>query len=129
MSEPSAAAGTPSGVKFSAHPAMFKARPFSFILSLLLCAVGIGFIILMVWYVKCKATKLAIVDHEVVLERGLLSKERIELSLSSVRSVRVYQSFLNRLTGVGRITLYTAGDQPEFTVDGIPEPNRFRELT
>lgn len=117
------------GVKFSAHPAMFKARPFSFILSVLLCAVGIGFIILMVWYIKCKSTRLEIVDTEVVLERGLLSKERIELNVASVRSVRVYQSFINRLTGVGRITLYTAGDQPEFTVDGIPEPNRFRELT
>lgn len=129
MSEPQAASAARVGVKFSAHPAMFKARPFSFILSVLLCAVGIGFIILMVWYVKCKSTKLEIVDDEVVLERGLLSKERIELSLASVRSVRVYQSFLNRITGVGRITVFTAGDNPEFEVDGIPEPNRFRELT
>lgn len=128
MSDPQAAEVRP-GVKFSAHPAMFKARPFSFILSVLLCAVGIGFIILMVWYVKCKATKLEIIDNEVVLERGLLSKERIELNLESVRSVRVYQSFLNRITGVGRITVFTAGDNPEFEVDGIPDPNKFRELT
>ncbi|MBB3169720.1 PH domain-containing protein [Simiduia aestuariiviva] len=117
------------GTKFSAHPAMFKARPFSFILCVLLCAVGIGILILMVWYVKCKSTKLSIIDNEVVLERGLLSKERIELGLASIRSVRVYQSFLNRITGVGKITVFTAGDSPEFEVDGIPEPNKFRELT
>lgn len=116
-------------VKFSAHPAMFKARPFSFILCVLLCAVGIGILILMVWYIKCKSTKLEIVEHEVVLERGLMSKERIELGIASIRSVRVYQSFLNRITGVGKITVFTAGDQPEFEVDGIPNPNRFRELT
>jgi len=115
--------------KFSAHPAMFKARPFSFILCLLLCAVGVGILILMVWYVKCKSTKLEIIDNEVVLERGLMSKERIELGLASIRSVRVYQSFLNRITGVGKITVFTAGDNPEFEVDGIPEPNKFRELT
>ena len=118
-----------ANIKFSAHPAMFKARPFNFILCVLLCAVGIGILILMVWYVKCKSTKLEIVDNEVVLERGLMSKERIELNLSSVRSVRVYQSFLNRITGVGKITLFTAGDQPEFEVEGIPDPNKFRELT
>ncbi|MDN3638102.1 PH domain-containing protein [Simiduia curdlanivorans] len=117
------------GTKFSAHPAMFKARPFSFILCLLLCAVGVGILILMVWYVKCKSTKLEIVDNEVVLERGLMSKERIELGIASIRSVRVYQSFLNRITGVGKITVFTAGDNPEFEVDGIPEPNKFRELT
>lgn len=117
------------GTKFSAHPAMFKARPFTFILCLLLCAVGVGILILMVWYVKCKSTKLEIIDNEVVLERGLLSKERIELGITSVRSVRVYQSFLNRITGVGKITVFTAGDSPEFEVEGIPDPNKFRELT
>ena len=117
------------GTKFSAHPAMFKARPFSFILCVLLCAVGIGILILMAWYIKCKSTKLEIIDHEVVLERGLLSKERIELGLTSIRSVRVYQSFLNRLTGVGKITVFTAGDSPEFEVDGIPDPNKSRALT
>lgn len=117
------------GTKFSAHPAMFKARPFTFILCVLLCAAGIGILILMVWYVKCKSTKLEIIDNEVVLERGLLSKERIELGISSIRSVRVYQSFLNRITGVGKITVFTAGDSPEFEVEGIPEPNKFRELT
>ncbi|UTA47839.1 PH domain-containing protein [Simiduia sp. 21SJ11W-1] len=117
------------GTKFSAHPAMFKARPFTFILYVLLCAVAIGFLILMVWYLKCKSTKLEIIADEVVLERGLLSKERIELGIASIRSVRVYQSFINRITGVGKITVYTAGDNPEFEVEGIPEPNRFRELT
>lgn len=117
------------GTKFSAHPAMFKARPFTFILCVLLCAVGIGILILMVWYLKCKSTKLMIVNDEVVLERGLLSKERIELGVASIRSVRVYQSFLNRITGVGKITVYTAGDSPEFEVEGIPDPNTFRELT
>ena len=118
-----------SVTKFSAHPAMFRARPFAFILSVLLCAVGVGIFILIVWYIKSRSIRLAIIDDEVILERGFVSKERVELNLSSVRSVRVYQSFLNRLTGVGRVTVFTAGDDPEFTVDGIPDPNEFRELT
>ena len=117
------------GTRFSAHPAMFKARPFLFVLSVILCVVGVGIVILVVWYFQCKSTKLEIIDDEVVLERGLLSKERVELDLSSIRSVRVYQSFLNRITGVGRVAVFTAGDDPEFVVEGIPDANKFRELT
>ena len=117
------------GTKFSAHPAMFKARPFSFVLCLLLCAVGIGIPILIVWYVKCRSITLEINDNEVIYEQGFMSKERIELELSGIRSVRVYQSFLNRMTGVGRISVFTAGDDPEIVVEGIPDPGKFRDLT
>ena len=117
------------GTKFSAHPAMFRARPFFFILAVLLCFVVVGIFILIAWYLQCKSTKLEIINDEVVLERGLLSKERVELDLSSIRSVHVYQSLLNRITGVGRVAVFTAGDDAEFVVEGIPDPNTFRELT
>jgi uncharacterized membrane protein YdbT with pleckstrin-like domain len=114
--------------KFDAHPAMFKSHPFWFILSVILVPVGIGIIILLAWYLVAKATRLAIIGSDVVLEKGLLSKERTELSISSIRSVRVYQSFINRICGVGTISVYTAGDRPEMTAAGIPEPNRFRDI-
>lgn len=115
-------------VKFDANPAMFKSHPFWFIASLILVPVGIGIVILLAWYLVTKATRLAIIGDDVVLEKGLLSKERVELSISSIRSVRVYQSFINRICGVGTISIYTAGDRPEMTANGIPEPSRFREI-
>lgn len=114
--------------KFDAHPAMFKSHPFWFIGALILVPVGIGIIILLMWYLIAKATRLAIVGNDVVLEKGLLSKERTELAISSIRSVRVYQSFINRIFGVGTISIYTAGDNPEIMATGIPDPNSFRDI-
>lgn len=114
--------------KYSEHPAMFKNNPLGFLLSILLIPVGVGIIILLVWYLKCKSTLLEVSDRELIVERGLLSKDRTELSLSSVRTVNVYQSFFNRIFGVGRIAVFTAGDDAEVEVAGLPDPHRLREL-
>lgn len=114
--------------KYSEHPAMFRNNPLGFILALVLIPVAIGIIILMVWYLKCKSTRLDFIGDDLVLERGLLSKNRTELDVSRIRTVNVYQSFFNRIFGVGRISIYTAGDDPEIDVSGLPNPHDLREL-
>ena len=48
--------------------------------------------------------------------------------MSRIRTVNVYQSFFNRIFGVGRISIYTAGDDPEIDVSGLPDPHDLREL-
>lgn len=114
---------------YTAHPVMFRNRPFSFIISLLLIpAAGIGILILLYWYLKCKATALTVAEGQIYLEEGLLSKSRSEIDCDSVRTVKVYQSFLNRIFGVGSIEIYTAGDQPEMLVKGLPDPNAIRDV-
>lgn len=106
---------------------MFRTNPFGFILALLLVPLGIGIVIFVIWHLKNKANRLVITNTEVLYEKGLFSKQRSEISMSSIRTVKVYQSFLNRVTGVGNIELYTAGDSPEIVVKGLPEPNSIRE--
>lgn len=116
-------------VLYSEHPAMFRNNPLLFMLAILLIpAFGLGIIILLWWYLKCKALRLEVTDSEILLEQGLLSKSRSEIGFSSVRTVRVNQSFFNRMFGTGTIELYTAGDQPEIVAKGMPEPNRIRDL-
>lgn len=115
--------------RYSEHPSMFRSHPIGFVLALILIpAYGIGVVIFVLWYLQSKATKLVITDAEILLERGLLSKERIEVNMASVRSTTVNQSFVNRLMGVGSVKIYTAGDAPEIMVSGMPDPNRIREL-
>jgi uncharacterized membrane protein YdbT with pleckstrin-like domain len=115
-------------VIYEAHPAMFRAHPFWFILFvLLIAAFGIGLLILLYWYIKTRATSLTVSDHELLYERGILSKERLAVSLRHVRSVQVNQSFVNRILGVGTIEISTAGDEPEFTVEDLPDPHEVRE--
>ena len=113
---------------YSEHPSMFRSNPLGFILAVLLVAVAVGVLILLWWYLQCKSTKLEADHKTVMLERGLLSKERIELDTNAVRTVKVYQSLFNRMFGVGRISVYTSGDVAEFEVTGMPDPHRFREL-
>ncbi len=115
-------------VKYSDHPAMFRNNPLGFVLSVLLIPVGVGIIILLIWYLKCMATRIEVQDSVIVLETGLLSKDRTELNISGIRSINVYQSFFNRIFGVGRVEIFTAGDDPEITVAGIPDPNEFRNI-
>lgn len=115
-------------VVYEAHPAMFRAHPFWFILFvLLIAAFGIGLLILLYWYIKTRATALTVTEHELMYERGILSKDRLSVSLRHVRSVHVTQGFINRILGVGTIQISTAGDEPEFTVKDLPNPHEIRE--
>jgi uncharacterized membrane protein YdbT with pleckstrin-like domain len=144
---------------YEAHPAMFRAHPFWFILCVLLIAVfgigiiilranaltvadsklmyelsvlliaafGFGFITLLYWYIKTRATTLTVTDSELMYERGILSKDRTSMSLKHVRSVSIAQGFVNRILGVGTIQIFTAGDEPEFTIVDMPDPHVIRE--
>ncbi len=115
-------------VIYEAHPAMFRAHPFWFILAvLLIAAFGVGILILIYWYIKTRATALTVTDSDLLYERGILSKDRTSVSLRHIRSVNVMQTFVNRILGVGTIQISTAGDLPEFTIADMPDPHVIRE--
>ena len=118
-----------STILYDAHPAMARASPLLFALAVVTIPVGVGVLILIGWYLKTLSTRLVITDEEIRLERGLLSKERRDIRLSALRTVQVEQSFFDRMLGVGTVTVYSSGDAPEFSVSGMPDPARIRDLT
>jgi len=136
------------------HPAMFRNQPIAYIgiwililapvlalllyrneiaemgnfpPAMLLGATAFGILILLYWFVQTRATRLRITGDQVHLERGLLSKRHVELNVGQIRAVRVYQNFFNRIFRVGRIEIFTTGDDPEFVVTGMPDPSRVRD--
>ena len=114
---------------YSEHPVMFKNKPIGFIITLILIpAYGIGLLIFLNWHLNNKASKLTVTDTEVLYEKGLMSKERSELNIGNIRTVKVKQSFFNRIFGTGTVELYTAGDTPEIIAVGMPNPNKIREF-
>lgn len=116
-------------VRYSSNPAMFKNNPLGFILALVLIPVfGLGILILLWWYLQTRASKLTVTDTEIIFDTGLLNKEHSEISISRIRAIRVKQSFFDRIFGVGEISIYTAGDNPEIVAKGMPDPNSIREL-
>ena len=93
----------PGMVIYEAHPAMFRAHPFWFILyvlvviafgvgifilrasdskflyelsALLVIAFVIGIILLLYWYIKTRATALTVTESELMYVQGILSKDR-----------------------------------------------------
>ena len=113
---------------FQGSPAMFRAHPLGFIVSLLLTPLVIGAIILLVWAIKVRTTHLEIDEQSVRYETGVFSKDRRALSRASIRTVRVTQTLLNRLLDVGSIEIYTAGDVPEIRAPSMLAPNGIRNL-
>ena len=138
-----------SDLLYSENPKMPRNRPFTFIFIIILNIAGlvaairldqqsfqiIGLVVwlgtvtwLLIWYIKIKSTKVSVTNNDILVERGLLRKNRKELAIDKIRTVEVDQDFIDRIFGVGKIKVFTAGDLAEIEVKGLPDPNRIREL-
>lgn len=115
-------------ILYEANPSMIRMYPFGTVLAILLIPVGVGILLLLYWYIQTKVDKLTIKEDEVVWTHGLISKQYTEISMSSIRTVRVQQSLLQRILNAGNVQIYTAGDQPELVVKGLPHPDKIRDL-
>lgn len=136
-----------SEILYEAHPSMIRMNPFSTVLAILAVPVaafgsvlfgpplalalipiaGGAILLLLYWYVSTKQDHLTIKEDEIVWEHGLINKKYTEINMSSVRTARVSQNLLQRILNAGDIEIYTAGDQPELVVRGLPDPNAIRE--
>lgn len=114
--------------RLEVSPPMFRNAPFTFIFYLILIPVfGLGIILLLVWFVQAKTTRMVIDGEDLLYEQGVLSKQRAQLRTESVRTVTVNQSLGQRIFGTGDVDVYTAGDDPEVQLRGMPNPADIRE--
>jgi uncharacterized membrane protein YdbT with pleckstrin-like domain len=112
--------------RYQEHPRMFADEPGYFILALLLIPLIVGIVWLVVWYIRIRCTQLTVTDDRVLLSRGIFNKERMEIELHSIRTVRIDQTFVDRIVNGGILKIYTAGDEPELQQKGMPDPERLR---
>ena len=117
-------------ILFEGHPAMFRNRPFLFIILLAgILAYGLGLLFLLFWYIKVKAVKLKVTDKRILLKRGILSKNTNEINIKDIRNIQTNQTFFQRIFGVGTISISSAGTGGiEIKVSGIKKPNKLREM-
>jgi len=108
--------------------AAFYLKDEKIFLTIDLIAIVISIMSLLVWIFKNKANKLMANKEEILFEVGLLSKSRSEVNTSGVRTVKITQSFIERIFGIGTIEIYTSGDIPEIVAKAMPNPHKFREL-
>ena len=115
-------------VLYEANPSLVRMYPLMTVLAVILIPLGIGILMLLWMYLKTKMDKLTIKTTEIVHAHGLISKAYTEISMSSVRTVKVSQSLVQRMLNAGDVAIYTAGDNPEFVVKGLPDTGQVRDL-
>lgn len=136
-----------SEILYEANPSMVRMNPFGTALAVLLIPVGIigsvmfgeplaygliplaggAILVLLYWYVSTKLDHLIVKTDEIVWTHGLLNKQYTEINMSQVRTVKVSQGLLQRILNAGDIAIYTAGDDPELAVRGLPDPDTIRD--
>ena len=119
----------PEMILYKDHPAMFRNRPVLFLVCCALIPFGIGIVVLLAWWLRCLATSLVITESRVTLRKGLLSKVTNDVLIADIRNVKVSQSFLQRIFGVGAVAVSTSGQSDmEIEVHGVPAPDRIKSI-
>lgn len=114
---------------YDSHPSMFKNNPILFVLSIILAPVGVGIIVLLIWWLQVKGTRITIDQKKTLLRKGILSKQINEVYHQDVRNTKVSQSFFQRMFGVGTLSVSSAGQgDMEISVSGIPDPYRAKKI-
>lgn len=126
-------------VLYRASPAMFRNRPIWFSI-LTLCLLGffikdaspIGFFALfvfIVWWIRCRGRSLIITDQRSTLRKGILSKATSEVWHENVRNVQMEQSLGQRIFGVGKLGISSAGQSGmEIEISGISNPEKAKKI-
>lgn len=117
--------------EFTGHPAMFANRPLFFIICIFLipAGLGLGLIILFFWWLNVMGTTLTITTRKTILRKGILSKHTNEVYHSDIRNVQVSQTLGQRMFGVGKIGISSAGQSGiEVQVSGLKNPVKLKEM-
>src|SRR4051812_40148803 len=86
----------------------------------------ISFLIVML---RLQSTIYTITNQRVMIERGMLSKSLNEIDLRYVDDTQFFQSFTERLLGIGNVTLISSDKAfPTTVLLGIADPRSVREL-
>jgi len=91
-------------------------------------AVVVGAVLLFIPWVKTKTVRYRISNYRVDFEQGLIGRTIDTLEIWHVEDVRFYQSILDRILGVGTITVISTDDTtPQLILRGLPHPKSLFE--
>jgi uncharacterized membrane protein YdbT with pleckstrin-like domain len=73
--------------------------------------------------IRRRFTKIEVTGDKLRYETGVMSRTTRTIQVSKVQDVRVDQSFLQRLVGIGTLSIETAGETSRLTMADIDEPH------
>ena len=87
--------------------------------------------VLLLWvlarHIRRMSHKLTIGVEKLTYEEGLLGKSTRTIQLAKVQDVRVDQSLFDRMLGVGRLSMETAGGSSRLTMAPIDRPHQIAD--
>jgi uncharacterized membrane protein YdbT with pleckstrin-like domain len=88
-------------------------------------------LVLFIWpikrHIQRQAVKLTIAGDKLRYETGMASKSTRLIQLPKVQDVRVVQSVMQRMLGVGDISIETAGENSRLMVHNLDQPQQLAE--
>lgn len=103
-------------------------------LTLLLCAVGVGLVVIAVRWLQNLSSAYEITDQRLIIRQGLVMKSIDEIELYRIKDVRVDFSLINQLADIGTITItstdrttMTPGGNNRFVLRDVPAARERRE--
>jgi len=79
--------------------------------------------------VRLQSTSYTITNQRVLIERGMLSKSLNEIDMRYIDDTQFFQSFADRLLGIGNVTLISSDKAfPTTLLHGITKPREIREM-
>lgn len=79
-------------------------------LTLLLCLVGVGFVIILVKWIANLATTYEVTQDRLILHRGIFVKSIDEIELYRVKDVRIDFTLVNQWADIGTITIASSDE-------------------
>jgi uncharacterized membrane protein YdbT with pleckstrin-like domain len=78
---------------------------------------------------RLQSTLYTITSQRVMFEQGILSKSLSEIDLRSIDDTQFFQSFMERLLGIGNVSLVSSDKAlPMTMLRGVHDPRKLREL-
>ena len=78
---------------------------------------------------QIKNTHYKVTNQRILIERGVLSKSLQEIDMRSIDDTEFHQSFLERIFGVGELSIeFTDKTAQHVVLHGIRDPRSTREL-
>jgi uncharacterized membrane protein YdbT with pleckstrin-like domain len=75
-------------------------------------------------HVRLRFTRLIVASGKLRFESGLFSRSVRTMELAKVQNARVDQTFMERLLGLGTVSIETAGETSLMTMKGVEAPQQ-----
>jgi uncharacterized membrane protein YdbT with pleckstrin-like domain len=99
-------------------------RPITLALSIVFGIVAaVPLILIIYWLLRTRFESLMVTSERTIWARGILDRETSEVQHDDVRNIQLKQTLIDRILGVGRIAISSAGqDEMESDIRGVPRP-------